>query len=325
MSSTILLISSHSDDSLFATGVASAVGLPMTVAQDAKGAVASFAKDCQSLVVLADVSTPELYAEVHSLVSPFIGDEAGKIRAKQVHFITTDETAEAMMLTSSPIFEHLIIRKVGDLGKAGEHYGRIVRAFLNHDKISLEHLVPNAVRELPLQHSSQKPELLDQIRLNLTEEAGYTNRIAETIVSALDELLMNAIYDAPARSKGQDAPDMMSRTEPVALEGKHSVGVKCAQDDDYSAFSVSDQFGSIDKVRLFKHILRTFRQKTYVVDDSKAGAGLGLAMTFRAGGSFLFFAEPGKKTEVTVFFKRTRSYTDFKEQFRFVSVHLASL
>jgi hypothetical protein len=52
---------------------------------------------------------------------------------------------------------------------------------------------------------------------------------------------------------------------------------------------------------------------------ASTGAGIGLATIYRSGGSFFLVSEMRERTEVTLFFRRTDSYREFKEQFRFFS------
>ena len=51
---------------------------------------------------------------------------------------------------------------------------------------------------------------------------------------------------------------------------------------------------------------------------SIAGAGIGLATTFRGGGSLIFMSEKNSRTEVCVIFERLDNIREFKDQFRYV-------
>jgi hypothetical protein len=86
-----------------------------------------------------------------------------------------------------------------------------------------------------------------------------------------------------------------------------------------SALTAIDLFGSLDKNKLLSHISKIYTDEEYKVKTSVAGAGIGLATVFRSGGSFFFVSEARVRTEVTVFFKRTDSFREFKDQFKFLS------
>jgi hypothetical protein len=87
----------------------------------------------------------------------------------------------------------------------------------------------------------------------------------------------------------------------------------------YVAISAVDHFGSLDKAKLLKHISRLYSDEEYKIKTAVAGAGIGLATVFRSGGSFYFVSENRVRTEVTVFFKKTDNFREFKDQFRFIS------
>jgi hypothetical protein len=55
-----------------------------------------------------------------------------------------------------------------------------------------------------------------------------------------------------------------------------------------------------------------------------AGAGIGLASIFRSGGSICFACEKEVKTEVTVLFKKTDNFREFKDQFKFIATQFYS-
>jgi hypothetical protein len=67
------------------------------------------------------------------------------------------------------------------------------------------------------------------------------------------------------------------------------------------------------------HISKVYTNEEYKVRSTVAGAGIGLATVFQSGGSFFFSSDNHVQTEVTVFFRRTDSYRDFKDQFKFLA------
>jgi hypothetical protein len=105
----------------------------------------------------------------------------------------------------------------------------------------------------------------------------------------------------------------------MKLEGRHEVEMQVGYDGEYVGITATDLFGSIDKIKLLTHISKIYTEEEYRVKTTVAGAGIGLATVFRSGGSFFFVSEAQVRTEVTVFFRRTESFRDFKDQFRFIS------
>jgi hypothetical protein len=90
-------------------------------------------------------------------------------------------------------------------------------------------------------------------------------------------------------------------------------------DGTYFGVTAIDHFGSLDKAKLLTHISKNYSDEQYKIRTGIAGAGIGLATVYRSGGSFFVASEMRERTEVTLFFKRTDSYREFKEQFQFFS------
>jgi hypothetical protein len=65
-------------------------------------------------------------------------------------------------------------------------------------------------------------------------------------------------------------------------------------------------------------VFRDHRQTIYEARAASAGAGLGLAITFRLGTSLMYAIEPNKRTEATILFRPCQGVREFREQFRFV-------
>jgi hypothetical protein len=97
------------------------------------------------------------------------------------------------------------------------------------------------------------------------------------------------------------------------------VEIQVGFDGKYAGVTAVDHFGSLDKSKLLSHMSKIYTEEEYKVKTSVAGAGIGLATVFRTGGSFFFCSESRTRTEVTVFFKRTDNFREFRDQFRFLS------
>lgn len=144
--------------------------------------------------------------------------------------------------------------------------------------------------------------------------------MANVIANAVDELIMNAIFTAPVDEMGRRTYDQTPRDTELDLENKHAVEVTVAFDGSQVGVSVLDNFGAIDKEKLVFHLSTVYTDESYKVRTSTTSAGIGLATTFRGGGSLVFVCEKNSKTEVAVIFERFDNYREFKDQFRFVSV-----
>ena len=116
---------------------------------------------------------------------------------------------------------------------------------------------------------------------------------------AAEELLMNALYDAPRNSDGGGAQRRArSRAMPVALGADETVHMRYGCDGQTLAVAVADPFGSLSKKAVTDR-LRKVREGIPKPNAGVAGAGLGLVMTYSVANQLIFAVCPGRLTEVT--------------------------
>jgi hypothetical protein len=326
----LILVSERDDDIQFGGEVATAAKLNFKHAKSPKEAVSILGKAkgdaMANAMILADLSQSGQLKDFQDALSTYIGKEKNKVSPNNVHFIGAEHLSEKDLLGCFNMFGHFIIRNYGDPKEAGRHYGRIVQGYRGNDEIKVSSLLSDSgsIRIIKLKNSTEKSAFIDQVREYLSNETSFVERSIFVIINAVDELLMNAIYDAPTTQSGKEKYSMTLRDTPIDLEGQQSVELQMGYDGEYVAFTVVDRFGSVNKTKLLSKVFASYMEEEYQVDLSRAGAGLGLATTFRTGGSLLIYSKPKEKTAVTVFFKQTENYRDFKKQFKFISVHISS-
>jgi hypothetical protein len=174
------------------------------------------------------------------------------------------------------------------------------------------------IQSLKLVSSDQKQSAVDAIK-NYIIAAKFQSRIASLVSNAIDEILMNAIFDAPTDPLGKQLYISTPRSTVFKLEGKSEVEMQVGFDGTYVGITAIDRFGSLDKAKLLAHVTKVYTEEEYKIKTSQAGAGIGLATVYKTGGSFFFSSESRERTEVTVFFRKTDSYREFRDQFRFFS------
>ncbi|MCA2960212.1 MAG: hypothetical protein IOD12_08165 [Silvanigrellales bacterium] len=120
----------------------------------------------------------------------------------------------------------------------------------------------------------------------------------------LDELLMNAIWDAnPARAGSE-------RDKPVLLKPSETVRVEWGVDGNLLAVSVTDPFGSFkrDDLQTYRHeVLNVPREASVRVNTQGPGAGIGLHMVIRRVSGLVINMNAGVSTECIALFDVTRS------------------
>jgi anti-sigma regulatory factor (Ser/Thr protein kinase) len=177
----------------------------------------------------------------------------------------------------------------------------------------------NAIQTIRLTDSTQKSFAANAIATQL-REFQCNERIARTVAGAIDELLMNAIFDAPVDSRGQRLYDQTPRSKRIEIS---DVELQVAVDDNLIAISVVDSNGSLNRDTALDHIAKIFDSRFYKIrGPDYQGSGLGLSLVMKSGGSLAFVTKPGVRTEVTVFFRPTEKFKDFKNPFQFVATRV---
>ncbi|NBO38237.1 hypothetical protein EBU99_06615 [bacterium] len=126
----------------------------------------------------------------------------------------------------------------------------------------------------------------------------YARRISEM----MDELILNAVFDANYRYKGQP-----HRTD-FALDQTDMVTVKWAFDGEQFALSVSDRFGRLKKDTILRYLDTTLDLGD--VDGRKSG-GLGIKFVFERLHQFVVNVHSDLMTEVVCLLRFERRLKDF--------------
>jgi hypothetical protein len=316
---TLLLISEHPEDLAFSKVVAKTAGYELVHAKNLAHGIELFVSSGPK-VLFADGSSHAHYQEFETAIHDKVGLFSEQIHPNAIHFISADTFDHASYLLQSPIFGHFIFRRFDNVEECGAHYGRIVMAAGRERAFGLESLlIPGTKTQiLKLTSSDQKQQVAEAVKTYLLQ-AQFQTRIATLIANAVDEIIMNAIFDAPIDETGRTIYTATPRSTVVKLEGKSAVEIQVGFDGAYFGVTAIDHFGSLDKSKMLAHVAKNYSAQQYKVRAASSGAGLGLATIYRSGGSFFMASEMRERTEVTLFFKRTSSYREFKEQFRFFS------
>jgi hypothetical protein len=317
----LLLISAQPDDQAFGTAVAREAELEAVIEPDVTKACALLASggDAET-VIMVDVSSDPQYQKFEKAIQDSVGLLSDRLNANAIHFLSSDPLEKVQYLVQSPLFGHFIQRHYGNPEASGVHYGRLVKAAVSGRAFGLGTLLkPGAkIQVVKLQLSSQKQDAVEAIK-NYLLALKFQSRMATVIANGVDEIIMNAMFDAPTDDVGRPLYTLTSRSTVLKLEGKAAVEMHVGFDGECVAITAVDLYGSLDKVKLLSHISKIYTEEEYKVKTSVAGAGIGLATVFRSGGSFFFASESRSRTEVTVFFRRTDNYREFREQFHFLS------
>jgi hypothetical protein len=139
------------------------------------------------------------------------------------------------------------------------------------------------------------------------EAVGARRPVVHRLATVVDELLMNALHDAPRESK----PVLGAGSDAAGTAIERQAILRWASDERTLAVSVSDGFGSIRQRDVIDHVRRARdergRPNPTSVEDP--GAGLGLYLVLANVASLIVNVHPGQRTEVVCLFDLARSST----------------
>ncbi len=135
------------------------------------------------------------------------------------------------------------------------------------------------------------------------EAAGVRRSVRQSIVQATEELLMNALYDAPVDDSGQMIYADVPAKQRLTMLSPRPVSLRYAAHQDGFSIAVRDRFGRLDKATVLK-ILDKCLHKNDQVDRKTYGAGLGLYLTASTATDLVFNVARGVASEVICCFDR---------------------
>ncbi len=145
------------------------------------------------------------------------------------------------------------------------------------------------------------------------ERLGCSERVVENIETVVDELVTNAIYNAPRDAEGNAKYAKLSRRETVVLED-HEVGkLEFACDGNYIGMSQVDPFGALTQDTIVTYLNRCLVKSEAQLSDASGGAGLGLYRIFSSLSKFVVNIDPGKRTEVITLIDLRLSMKQFRQ------------
>jgi hypothetical protein len=139
----------------------------------------------------------------------------------------------------------------------------------------------------------------DQVVLELDalgNRLGLSEERMRRLQMVAEELILNAVYEAPRAADGTPRYHDADRQAPLTLAAQEQVQVRYGSDGRSFAVSVADRFGSLERERAFAALSAAL--ETGGARDPSA-RGLGLGAVFNASNQLAFHTVRGRSTEVT--------------------------
>ncbi|HTJ45531.1 MAG TPA: ATP-binding protein [Kofleriaceae bacterium] len=136
-------------------------------------------------------------------------------------------------------------------------------------------------------------------------------RIGEMFGELTHEMLMNALYDAPAGADGK-AKYAQDRKADLVLPDAEQPTLRLATDGTKIVLQVKDPFGRLQRKHVFDGLARGLAQGE--MDQSHGGAGLGMMVCHNSTAAMFFDVVRGRHTEVTGIFELDLNLREFRTQ-----------
>lgn len=145
-------------------------------------------------------------------------------------------------------------------------------------------------------------------------------RLAEIVA---DEMIMNALYDAPVDANGKPLYAHLPRTDRVSLPDRHAQ-LQYGTDGRYFAISCTDHFGALKAQTVVSYLRKCFLHDEHQIDAKQGGAGVGFYMIFQSISQLVINIEEGKKTEMIGLIDIRPMYKDSKKRTKSFNIFVRS-
>jgi anti-sigma regulatory factor (Ser/Thr protein kinase) len=152
--------------------------------------------------------------------------------------------------------------------------------------------------EVLVTSTDDKDAALDGV-LELAAALELSDETKRRIEVATEELVLNAIYDAPRDGAGVPLHAQLDRRTAVRLDAAQQVRVRYGCDGRNFVVSVADRFGALDRGCVVRSLSKLLDPQNTRPAPGVSGAGLGLMLTYGAANQLVIHALPGRFTEVT--------------------------
>lgn len=157
------------------------------------------------------------------------------------------------------------------------------------------------IHELDVISSDQRSDLISTVD-EYFEKLGIRRSNRDRSGLVMEELLMNAIYDAPTDEEGVAIYNHLDRKTKVELEPKHQAKLRFATDGMLMAVSVQDPNGSLKGETILNYLESCYTGEAGKFQKNKGGAGRGLHQIIENSDLVVFNIHSGVTTEVIALF-----------------------
>lgn len=279
--------------------------------------------DPQSAMAVIRTTTP-IDIIVCNCPDPEIFSLARQLQPQLKTVLVTESTMEQyskqLLGKEDTLIDHVIANRIPTHWTINE-LRVTVQKILRKDIFGIDkYLAPaTPIQELTVKGSTDR-EAFNTMVMDFAEENRLGQYMAKLVFGITEELLMNAIYDAPVAG-GHHHYGELPRTTSVELRPSEYSKLYFGCDGSVFGIAVSDPFGALTREKLFQYLKKVLRRSdsTNLIDTKKGGAGLGIFKILYSSHALIVNVDPHKRTEVMALIDIQHQVRDFSKMAR--SVH----
>ncbi len=175
---------------------------------------------------------------------------------------------------------------------------------LTGDIFGIEKYLPEGtqVHYVRLRDFAGRGKAIDTV-LDFAAQSRMRRQVRNAIGQVCEELLMNALYDAPVDETGQQIFAEVDPHDRTKTRSPRPVSIRYAATETQFAIAIRDRFGRLAKNTILSYIDKCLNSPTQI-DRKTYGAGLGLYLVANAAASYICNVAYGIATEVVCTFDR---------------------
>ena len=202
------------------------------------------------------------------------------------------ETTVSVMQSSKKVASVLVAE-----GLKSTTVARAASKLLYGDIFGLEKMVPWGTRVYSTLVGSyhDKSNCISEMS-DFAAAMSVRRKYREAIEQCADEMLMNALYDAPVDADGKPLFADVPVKERIAMQVEQKPVVQYACSDETFMFSVRDNYGTLARSTVLKYLDKCLHAEQQI-DRKTGGAGLGLYLMASQSSQMTFNVLPGVATE----------------------------
>lgn len=198
-----------------------------------------------------------------------------------------------------PQIQFFISRDLEDRAATLKFYSTTATKILSKDIFGMEKYLSWGVeKKEKIISTSQNRQVIIEEMIQHFKAMGIRSQILDRLRISTEEMLMNAIYDAPVDEQGKPLFNHLPRTEVVNLKPNQCAMLTYSCDGIWLAVSVTDHFGGLKKDIITNYLESCYKGEAGSLNANKGGAGRGLHMLIESSDLTVFNIERGKRTEV---------------------------